>query len=80
MSNLHKAAKTAEAFIGVMFGDTNGNVPERVTTPLGISVKLREIYMELSKALKEDEIEIASCEIGGTRMELVQRSFVKLPR
>jgi hypothetical protein len=48
---LRDALQNAQAFIGVMFGDKDGNVPERVMTPLGIHVKLGEIWKVVNDAL-----------------------------
>lgn len=43
----------AEAFIGVMFGNRDGKLPEFVQTPIGVPVQLGEIGEQLRTALSQ---------------------------
>lgn len=51
LKQAREALGNAEAFIGVMFGDSEGEVPEKVTTPIGIPVKVGSIMTDIRAAL-----------------------------
>lgn len=48
---MKEAAESAVALIGVMFGDVDGRVPERVYAPLGVYIKVGAIYRDLLAAI-----------------------------
>lgn len=51
---LREACENMHSFIVVMYGNPDGSVPEMVTTPLGISVKLGQIVAQALAALTSE--------------------------
>ena len=54
---LREASENMHSFIVVMYGKPDGSVPEIVTTPLGISVKLGQIVAKALAALTSEGAE-----------------------